>query len=202
MAGKQRGFTLIEILVVITIIGVLAALVVVLIPKGQFEAKKTECMNNVRNLVGLVETGGEYPKFGGANFILYLVNHGELKGQDQLKTLFCPGDTKDGWDSSGGVDAFKDLNLDKREYDRLTSYAGRDQTRTGCRAAKGGTQESIVLICDDSDDHHQGKGFIVGLSGGSTKFRDKVDDYGGKIDTPVQVGEGSSVEELKCLSGE
>ena len=38
MDRNQKGFTLIEILVVVTIIGVLAGLVVVLIPKGQFEA--------------------------------------------------------------------------------------------------------------------------------------------------------------------
>ena len=40
---------------VVTIIGVLAGLVVVLIPKGQFEAQKTDCLNNCKNLAGMLE---------------------------------------------------------------------------------------------------------------------------------------------------
>ena len=79
MDGKQRGFTLIEILVVVTIIGVLAGLVVVLIPKGQFEAQKTECMSNIRNIVGLLEFGPRYPEKSGPNLILYLVKKGEIE---------------------------------------------------------------------------------------------------------------------------
>ena len=200
MDGKQKGFTLIEILVVVTIIGVLAGLVVVLIPKGQFEAQKAECMNNVRQMVGVLEPmGTSYPKFSGPNLILYLVKKGEFQGEDNIKLLFCPADETDSFEGAGGLDAFKDLDLKKRgEYDHLTSYAGRDQLNAAC-AAKKGSAKSVVLICDDSEDHHDGKGFIVGLTGGAVKWRDKVDDWGMDIDASVQIGEGSSVAELECL---
>ena len=66
-------------------------------------------------------------------------------------------------------------------------------------AAKRGSSPAKVLVCDDSEDHHDGKGFVVGLQGGSAKFRDKVDDWEIDISTVVQVGEGSVIPELVCL---
>ena len=200
MDGKHKGFTLIEILVVVTIIGVLAGLVVVLIPKGQFEAKKTECMSNIKNMVGLLEPmGTSYPKYSGPNLMLYLVKRGELEGEDSIGLLFCPGDETESLDGAGGLDAFSDLDLKKRgEYDHLTSYAGRDQLNSACAARKG-SSKMVVLICDDSEDHHDDKGFIVGLTGGAVKWRHKVDDWDMDVKTPVRIGEGSPVEELQCL---
>jgi prepilin-type N-terminal cleavage/methylation domain-containing protein len=200
MDGKQNGFTLIEILVVVTIIGVLAGLVVVLIPKGQFEAKKVECTNNVKNHVSLLEiTGKEYPTYAGPNMILYLVKKGEYPDEGKLRGLFCPGDVKDTWDLAGGEEAYKNLDLTKQgEYDHLTSYAGRDQKNRDCRVLRGSSKTN-VLICDDSEDHHEGKGFVVGLTGGPVKWRDKVDDYQMDLETVVEIGEGSAVKELECL---
>jgi len=200
MDGKHEGFTLIEILVVVTIIGVLAGLVVVLIPRGQFEAQKVDCMNNVRNISNLIENTKQqrYPSYAGANLILYLVNKGELVGKDNLKLLFCPGDANESLEQAGGVDAYKDIDLQRREYDKLTSYAGRDQLNPECAAKKGGA-EPVVLVCDDSEDHHDKKGFVVGLTGGAAKWRHKVDDYSLRHDAPVEVGEGSPVPELVCM---
>jgi hypothetical protein len=59
-----------------------------------------------------------------------------------------------------------------------------------------------VLICDDSEDHHGGKGIVVGLSDGTAKWRGKVDFYGLDEETPLPVGAGSPVEELVCLRAE
>ena len=200
MDRKQKGFTLIEILVVVTIIGVLAGLVVVLIPKGQFEAKKTECMNNVRNLCALLTTGKDIPtKYGGANLMLYLVKHGDLPGEENLKLLFCPADKIDTWDGTGGKKAYGD-SLDIKvngEHDHLTSYAGRDQTNKKCRT--GGTGEPVALVCDDSEDHHDAKGLVIGFTGGAVKFRHKFDDWEIDVKTSVQIGEGSGIEELECM---
>ena len=203
--GKQRGFTLIEILVVVTIIGVLAGLVVVLIPRGQFEAKKVDCINNIRNIVSSLELegGNKYPKHTGPNLILYLVNKGVLQGEEAIKLLFCPGDEKEDLKTAGGVKAYDDVELKKKgEWGGLTSYAGRDQQDANCAARKGGSKP-VVLVCDDSEDHHEEKGLVVGLTGGSTQWRDKFDDYNEmRQDTPLVIGVGSSVEELKCLRAE
>jgi len=198
MDGKQKGFTLIEILVVVTIIGVLAGLVVVLIPKGQFEAQKTQCMNNVRNLTQLMVAAPNYPPYSGANLALYWVNKRDIVGEDKLKGLFCPGDTVDTWVLSGGVDAYKDIDLSKNDYDKLTSYAGRAMTDRNC-AAKKGEMESRILFCDDKQGNHNDKGFVVGFNDASVKWRDKVDDWKLSITTVVEIGEGSVVEELQCM---
>lgn len=205
MHAKQKGFTLIEILVVVTIIGVLAGLVVVLIPRGQREQVKIQCTNNVRGITNLltVAKGGALPSHGGADLVLYLVLKNEIsaKDEDALKTLFCPGDETETYDKAGGREAYSKLDLNRPGVSgHLTSYAGRDQLRAGCAAKLGG--EAVVLVCDDSDDHHFKLGYVVGLSNGSTKFRDKVDDWKISVETTVAVGEESVVEELKCLKAD
>ncbi len=180
---------------------VAAGIVVVLTPPVCYESPKTDCMNNVKQLVGLLEVsaGPTYPSHRGPNLLLYLVRKGELVGEDSLKLLFCPGDRNEDLHKAGGLAAYTDLDLSKAgAYGHLTSYAGRDQLDPAC-AAERRSLPPKVLICDDSDDHHFGKGFVVGLTGGAVKWRQTVDDYGLKEGTRVTVGEGSIVEELRCL---
>ncbi len=206
MNAKQRGFTLIEILVVVTIIGVLAGLVVVLIPKSQAEAAKLECINNLRNIAGSLQTGSgkyasKYPPYAGPNLALYLVKKGELQEEESLGILFCPGDNDESLDEAGGLAAYKGLDLDKQgEYDDLTSYAGRNQKDKACRAKKGAAKQ-VILFCDDGDDHHP-EGLCVAYTGGQARFRSKVDDWKLDHDTKVEIGEGSDIDELKCLIAE
>jgi hypothetical protein len=170
--------------------------------RSAFEAKKIECMSNVRNIVGLLEFGAKYPAMSGPNFILYLVKKGEIEGADRLNLLFCPGDERESLAKAGGVEAYYDLDLSRRgEYGHMTSYAGRDQLNK-LHAAKKGSSRTFVIVCDDSEDHHDGRGFVVGLNGGAAKWRDKVDDWNLPRGTHVEVGEESVVEELRCLRSE
>jgi len=206
MDRKQKFFTLIEILVVVTIIGVLAGLVVVLIPRGQEKANQTECMNNQGNLVKTLISldGTKFPsKYAGVNLLLYLykAKHIEI-ADDNLKLLFCPGDEKDDYGRSGGTKAYEEVELDKSgEYGGLSSYAARDQSNAECAAIKSSTKPQ-AMIADDSEDHHLGKGFIVAYSNGSVKFRSKFDDWNVDPDTEIKVGEGSTIEDLKCLKSD
>jgi len=200
MDVKQKGFTLIEILVVVTIIGVLAGLVVVLIPKGQEKQVEVQCVKNAQGLANLliVGQGAQFPAYRGADLILCLVNRGDLRGERYLKTLFCPGDTTDTWERAGGTEAFDKLDLTrKNEHGNLTSYAGRDQLDAKCAAKKGG--DATVLVCDDSDDHHYKKGFVVAWTDGGAEFRSKAENWKIKFDKPVDIGENSEIDELKCL---
>lgn len=197
MSREQRGFTLIEILVVITIIAALAGLVVPLVLEAQRKQVQAVCTDHVRQIVGLLESAERYPTASGANLVLYLVQKGQIEGRDMLEVLFCPGDHREGLESAGGEQAYRDLDLARQEYGHLTSYAGRDQSRPELRAARGAG--AVVLIADDSEDHHYGRGVVVGLTGGVAKWRDKVDDYHMKKDTELVVGPGSAQPELACL---
>jgi len=200
MNGKQKGFTLIEILVVVTIIGVLAGLVVVLIPKTQEKKDILSCTNNQRQFIGLlVQADQEAWRKSGPNLLLYWVKKGDIKG-DQLSLLFCPGDTKENIQAAGGEDVYKNLDLKTQQFGHLTSYAGRDQNNATCAAKQSG--DTLIMTCDDSEDHHNAKGFVCGYNDGSVKFIDKVDKWEMDLATVVAVGEGSSVKDLQCMKEE
>jgi prepilin-type N-terminal cleavage/methylation domain-containing protein len=198
---RAEGFTLIELLVVIAILATLAGLTTVLISKGNEKRDQLQCTDQVRKLASLIESAQttRYPQQGGANLILYLVTTGDVAGKDALEMLFCPGDLEESLRQAGGPEAYRELDPSRRgEHGHLTSYAGRDLLDPACRARKGRVP-AVVLLADDSEDHHGGKGIVVGLTGGAAVWRDKVDDYELRKDVALTVGEASEIEELRCL---
>ena len=56
MQSKRKGFTLVEIMIVVVIIGLLAALAIPAFQKVRLEAKFSRFMNDVRVFSGAVET--------------------------------------------------------------------------------------------------------------------------------------------------
>ena len=190
----QQGFTLIEILVVIAIISTLAGLVSVMITHANRRAQRLQCTKHVGELVGLIETSGgnRYPNQSGAQFVLQVIEMGLFADRDSLELLFCPGDLNEDLEQAGGVEAYKQ-KLGPEPMGHLTSYAGRRQKEAPYRASRTGPRQ--VLICDDSLDHHNNEGIVVGLTGGAARFR-RYDP------AAFQLGEGSSDDELRCLSAE
>ena len=167
-------------------------------------ANRVECTSNVRRLVAVIESVSvtRYPNRGGPNLLLYAMQRAEREDDGALRILFCPGDVGETLRAAGGAAAYRDLDLSRRDtYDSLTSYAAYDFPRSGCDV-KRGTAQKVALIADDSADHHDGRGFVVGYTGGTARWRDKVADW--KIDAAeeVEIGPGSAVPELRCLAAE
>jgi len=146
----------------------------------------------VSELVRLLEVhgGNRYPNKDGAQFVLEVVKTG-LFDEHTLELLFCPGDLQEDAEGAGGPEAYQ--NLGSEPVGHLSSYAGRRQTEPSCMASKTGPKK--ILICDDSFDHHHQEGIVVGIAGGTAKFREIEGDV-------LQLGVGSSDSELRCLSAE
>ena len=192
---------IIDGLTVVALLLVVAALVLALgVDHGDHSRTKVECLIDVRNIVGLLEAmGDDYPSQGGSAFVLSLVVRGDLVGEDKLNLLFCPGDDVESLRLAGGVRAYDRIDL-SGDLDHLTSYAGRAQERSRCRIRRGAERAApVALVSDDSEDHHGRNGFVVGYTGGATRWRDKVDDWNLGADAAVVVGRGSAIEELRCL---
>ena len=101
--NPQRAFTLIELLVVIAIIAILAALLLPVLSSAKARAKRTECLNNLKQInLGVHmyagDNGDTLPNTGTGTYITYkevvkgyVGLHGPSSPQDKI--FACPADT-------------------------------------------------------------------------------------------------------------
>jgi prepilin-type N-terminal cleavage/methylation domain-containing protein len=124
------GFTLLELLVVIAVIAILAALLFPAITVAQKKTKRTTCLNNLKQInLGVhlyaADNGDNSPNIGAATYILYkeaVKSYVGLHGPSSLqdKIFACPADTYY-YDESSSVYVPHGLH-EQRTYD-FSSYA-------------------------------------------------------------------------------
>ncbi|MEK7270027.1 MAG: hypothetical protein AAB215_03690 [Planctomycetota bacterium] len=128
---NARGLTLLECLIIVTVLVILALLIIPAIRRPRTEARKASCRGNLKQLGTSFITynttvGGnkEYPDGKGAEVLILLYRAGTLTGRSSDLYL-CPtsGDTNH-WDL-GPASAAADLR------GRQCSYAARDNTAYG-----------------------------------------------------------------------
>lgn len=196
---KTRGFSLIEILVVITIIGLLVGLALPALQNAQENARVTACQSNLKNIAQSLiafktRNKNNWPNETGIRFFLCLAKYDAIDKKD-MGVFVCPAmsfDTLDGevysdWDAIDST---------------MTSYAGRDTKNFPINKSREGDE---VIVSDDNEtqDNHRTQTVYVYADAVPKTFDRKVDaekrDITFEEGEFVSVGPDSKVEELKKL---
>ncbi len=209
MLRREQGFTLIEILVVITIIAALVGMVTLIIPKGQEAKNRVECMNNLRQIGGFlatIHTGDGFKPYSGAAFVLQVA--GDVSDED-LDVFICPGEPDNMDDPRPEVGSQAFIDMYRKEMDlktgkvnaSFTSYAGANRKDYPHPKAGPGARKTQIWACDkcrNGQPHHDG--IVVLYSSTKVGFLKLEDLHGQDAEAgTIIVGPDSGDERLEKM---
>lgn len=123
----QKGFTIVELLIVIVVIGILAALVLNTFSGVQRRARDTERQTDINSIATQLEVyyndNGKYPTLANVESDTWVQDN--LKGMD-LNALRSPGST------ANSVDGTAPTTTTQSVYGYVPSPSGCDNTATNC----------------------------------------------------------------------
>ena len=176
---KKSGFTLIEILVVLAIIGLLAGILIPQVTGGMAKARRTQCLNNLHALGTVASTyaadhKGRLPKVGsGGDYESYSAMVRGLYEDEYVETFdifVCPLDTERAV-CRGGADSFSSgansSYLYFAGYSMLKAEGRTAELPLFCDRARGGGTAPLT----DADNHGASWRNVVYLDGHTEGLR-------------------------------
>ena len=189
----KRGFSLVEILVVITIMALLVGLVATFATSMLDNARVTTCQKNLKEIAQhmiLMKNDRRkrnkkgFPPYKGIRFLLELTRGSDRGGKfsylsgNATKVFICPG--TDDVNTTPEDDTVGSAYFDLDNLDSLSiSYAGRDQVKYPIEKDK--RRDDAVLAADDNEgraNHKFHTNYVtIGPAVLSVDIRDFTDDY-------------------------
>lgn len=207
----RAGFTLIEILAVILIIGILMAWLLPRIPEAIDSAKVTACKKNLQEInSGLIQYKAKFnrvPNYSGVKFFACLIDKGVWENTKfTADKMRCPS-VDIGALELGNIENpetwFKPLDQVNGSY---SSYAGRDTKNFPLKDYPGSGKDPVIADDNESsteEGNHRTTTCVLYASGDIGTFELATLRDQGTIDAEtkvLKVGPDSPLEELRKLS--
>jgi prepilin-type N-terminal cleavage/methylation domain-containing protein len=216
-ATLRRGFTLLEMMIVIMIIGILSTFLVVQVPEMLDNANMTASEQNMKRMYMGLNTwrqnhSGQWPKDSGQKFFLRPWKDGMIeKTESNAKMFFSPSES---FEDVIYLQGLEDSGIEIVEYlddwDSIgpgyTSYAGFNPS--GDRELFRRLKRNPGLTTIISDAHMIHRFAMIYLTGDGNFHRmlkaDMEEEYGLDFDAgdDVMVGPGCEVEEFQTVTND